>query len=194
MSQEAAPPTVLTIGHSTHTLEEFVEILRSHQIDLVADVRTVPRSRRNPQFNQDTLPHALEAAGIRYIHLPALGGLRHPAANSPNQGWRNSSFRGFADYMQTAGFAEAVEGLLAMAREHRIALMCAEAVPWRCHRSLIGDALLVRGARVEDIMGVARAQPHTITAWAHVDGTRITYPPAPTEPDAIPGAGQGADR
>lgn len=189
MSQQAAPTTVFTIGHSTHTLEEFIEILRSHQIDLVADVRTVPRSRRNPQFNRETLPNALEAAGIRYVHLSALGGLRRPAANSPNGGWRNDSFRGFADYMQTAVFSEAVDGLLEMARGHRVAVMCAEAVPWRCHRSLTGDALLVRGARVEDIMGVARAQPHALTAWAHVDGTRITYP-APA-PDDVGGGGSG---
>jgi uncharacterized protein (DUF488 family) len=191
MSQQATPTTVFTIGHSTHTLEEFVEILRSHQIDLVADVRTVPRSRRNPQFNRETLPNALKAAGIRYVHLSALGGLRRPAANSPNGGWRNDSFRGFADYMQTAEFSKAVDGLLEMTRAHRVAVMCAEAVPWRCHRLLIGDALLVRGARVEDIMGVARAQPHALTAWAHVDGTRITYP-APA-PDDVGGGGSEPD-
>lgn len=142
----------------------------------VLDVRTVPRSRHNPQFNLDTLPASLNAAGIAYSHLPGLGGLRHTRADSLNQGWHNLSFRGYADYMQTAEFSENVDQVARLASTERCVLMCAEAVPWRCHRSMIGDALLIRGIRVEDIIGSKERKPHVLTAFAHVDGKHITYP------------------
>jgi uncharacterized protein (DUF488 family) len=173
-------PLICTIGHSTRPLEEFIDLLRANQVVHVLDVRTVPRSRHNPQYAIDTLPASLQAAGIAYTHLPGLGGLRHARPDSPNGGWRNASFRGYADYMQTAEFAENVERVVELAARERCALMCAEAVPWRCHRSLIADALTVRGVRVEDIIGPKRRSPHKITPWARVDGIRIVYP-APAE-------------
>lgn len=169
-------PTVLTIGHSTRTIEEFTRLLQFHGATRVVDVRTVPRSRYNPQFNRDTLPETLKTAGIGYAHMAELGGLRHPKLDSPNTGWRNDSFRGFADYMQTPEFEKAIEKLIQLASQDRIAVMCAEAVPWRCHRSLIADALLVRGIRSEDIMSATHRQIHTLTPFARVRGTRITYP------------------
>jgi uncharacterized protein (DUF488 family) len=171
-----SPLEIFTIGHSTRPIEEFVEILKAFDIGLLADVRTVPRSRHNPQFNKDELPASLAAAGIDYVHLANLGGLRHTTKDSPNMGWRNASFRGYADYMQTAEFAQALDELIEMARTKRAAIMCAEAVPWRCHRSLIGDALLVRGIEVTDIMSLSKSSPHTLTKFAHVAGKRITYP------------------
>lgn len=165
-----------TIGHSTRSVEEFIALLLAHHIELLVDVRTVPRSRRNPQFNRETLPHSLQAAGIVYEHHPQLGGFRRPSGESANAGWRNTSFRGYADYMQTAAFAAAIDTLAARAERQRLAVMCAEAVPWRCHRSLIADALLARGMRVEEIISKNRTQPHALTAFAHVEGTTITYP------------------
>ena len=173
-------PLICTIGHSTRPIDTFVDLLRSNDIARVLDVRTVPRSRHNPQFNQDALSSALHAAGIAYTHLPGLGGLRHTHADSLNRGWRNLSFRGYADYMQTPEFAENVERVAKLAATERCVLMCAEAVPWRCHRSLIGDALLVRGIQVEDIIGPKERKPHVITAFARIDGKHITYP-APTD-------------
>ena len=167
---------VLTIGHSTRTIAEFIELLRAHGVSCVVDVRTVPRSRHNPQFNKGILPKSLKKADVGYIHLPGLGGLRHAQRESLNMGWRNTSFRGYADYMQTAEFEQSLEKLIRLANEDRIALMCAEAVPWRCHRSLIADALLVRGIRTEDIMSLTRRQVHTLTPFAQVRGTTITYP------------------
>ncbi len=172
----AVGPVILTIGHSTRTLQEFLEILQAHGATMVADVRTVPRSRHNPQFNRETLPGALAAADIGYRHLPGLGGLRHPRPDSPNQGWRNASFRGFADYMLTPEFADNLARLLELAAGERLALMCAEALPWRCHRSLIADALAVRGVTVEHLLGKGRAQAHHLTALAWVEGTLLTYP------------------
>jgi uncharacterized protein (DUF488 family) len=169
-------PSVLTIGHSTRTLEEFIGLLQAHGATCVVDVRTVPRSRHNPQFNQDLLPGSLKEAGLGYIHLPGLGGLRHARHDSVNLGWRNASFRGFADYMQTPEFEQSLDALVQLANQERIVLMCAEAVPWRCHRSLIADALLVRGIRTEDIMSPTRGQVHTLTPFAKVRGTSITYP------------------
>lgn len=171
------PLRVFTIGHSTRPLVEFVHILQAHGVTQVVDVRTVPRSRHNPQFNRETLPEALQAAGIGYTHLPALGGLRHASADSPNKAWRNASFRGFADYMQTPEFDAGLAQLLNLAGQGQAVLMCAEAVPWRCHRSLIADALAVRGIPVEHITGISHRHPHSLTPWAHVDGQRITYPP-----------------
>ena len=169
-------PIVLTIGHSTRTLEEFIGLLQAHGATRVVDVRTVPRSRHNPQFNKAALPRALKKAGLGYIHLPELGGLRHAKRDSLNVGWRNASFRGYADYMQTPAFEQSLEELIRLAKQERIAIMCAEAVPWRCHRSLIADALLVRGIRAEDIMSPTRRQVHTLTPFAKVQGTLVTYP------------------
>ena len=168
--------TVWTIGHSTRPIGEFVELLQAHGIRQLVDVRTVPRSRHNPQFSRENLPGSLQAAGIEYRHFPALGGLRHARADSINTGWRNASFRGYADYMQTAQFDEAVGKLVEIADIAPTAIMCAEAVPWRCHRSMIGDALLVRGVTVLDIMSATNAKPHSLTPFAKVQGTGITYP------------------
>jgi uncharacterized protein (DUF488 family) len=167
---------VLTIGHSTRTLEEFVGPLQANAVSRVVDVRTVPRSRHNPQFNKDSLPDQLRKSGVGYVHMPGLGGLRHAKRDSPNLGWRNASFRGYADYMQTPEFAESLQELIQLPSESRIALMCAEAMPWRCHRSLIADALTVRGIRTEDIMSPTRRQIHTLTPFAKVRGTAVTYP------------------
>jgi uncharacterized protein (DUF488 family) len=170
------PPLVMTIGHSTRTLEEFIGLLQAHGATRVVDVRTVPRSRHNPQFNRASLPNSLKKVGLGYVHLPGLGGLRHARRDSVNLGWRNASFRGYADYMQTPEFAQSLEELIRLANEDQIALMCAEAVPWRCHRSLIADALLVRGIRTEDIMSATHRPVHTLTPFAKVRGTAITYP------------------
>ncbi len=177
--QQEAAPTVLTIGHSTHTVEEFITLLQAHGVAKVVDIRTIPRSRHNPQFNKETLPMSLEAAGIGYTHASGLGGLRHPRVDSPNTGWRNASFRGFADYMLTPEFAVNLAKLIDLLRQERVALMCAEALPWRCHRSLIADALLVRRIRVEHIMTKTRTEPHTLTPWAQVKGDALTYPEQP---------------
>ena len=171
-----APPVVFTVGHSTRSLGEFIALLKAHSVASVIDVRTVPRSHHNPQFNRDELQVALEAAGIGYVHVAGLGGFRRTQAESVNMGWQNVSFRGFADYMQTAEFAENLAGLIDRATREQIALMCAEAVPWRCHRSLIADALVVRSIRVEEIISGTRRQEHTLTPFAKVDGTIITYP------------------
>jgi uncharacterized protein (DUF488 family) len=176
MSSAEPSPIVLTIGHSTHTIEEFIGLLQAHGATLVVDIRTVPRSWHNPQFNKASLPGSLKKAGLRYVHMPGLGGLRHAQRDSLNVGWRNASFRGYADYMQTPEFEQSLEELIQLANQDRIALMCAEAVPWRCHRSLIADALLVHGIRTEDIMSPTRRQVHTLTPFAKVRGTTITYP------------------
>ena len=168
---------VLTIGHSTRSLEEFAGLLKSHSVDRLVDVRTMPRSRHNPQFNGDALAKSLESYGIGYSHFPGLGGLRSTKADSSNTGWHNASFRAYADYMQTAEFTDNLERLIAIAQHEQVALMCAEAVPWRCHRSLIADALLVRNISVEEILSNTRCESHKLTAFAHVAGTSITYPP-----------------
>ena len=167
---------VLTIGHSTRTLEDFISLLRKYNVQKVVDIRTIPRSKHNPQFNREELPNSLKAAGISYVHMPGLGGLRHSVRDSLNAGWRNLSFRGFADYMQKDEFEKSLEELMEQAKTERLALMCAEAVSWRCHRSLIADALLVRGVHVKHILSRTSLQAHKITSWAKVDGTRITYP------------------
>ena len=167
---------VLTIGHSTRTLEEFVQLLEVYGVTLVADVRTVPRSRHNPQFNKETLPASLKHYGVRYIHMPEIGGLRHPKHESVNNAWQNSGFRGYADYMQTQEFTDSLLKLVALARENRLALMCAEALPWRCHRNLISDALVVRHVKVEHIISKDSTINHTLNELAQVEGTKITYP------------------
>ena len=169
--------TIFTVGHSTHPIEEFIGILKAHGIKKLIDVRTVPKSRHNPQFNADALAASVRASGITYRRMESLGGLRHTSKDSPNGAWRNASFRGYADYMQTEEFAAAVEQLRERGRHSDAAIMCAEAVPWRCHRSLIGDALLVRNVRVLDIMSPTAAKPHTLTSFARVDGRRVWYPP-----------------
>lgn len=181
MSSAEPSPLVMTIGHSTHTLEEFIGLLQAHGATRVVDVRTVPRSWHNPQFNKASLHQELKKVGLGYVHLPGLGGLRHAKRDSPNVGWRNASFRGYADYMQTPEFAQSLDALVQLADQEQIVLMCAEAVPWRCHRSLIADALLVRGIRTEDIMSATRRQVHTLTPFAKVRGTVITYPTGASE-------------
>lgn len=168
--------TIFTVGHSTLKLESFVELLHAYGIERLADIRTIPRSRRNPQFNADTLPAELAKQAIEYQPMPELGGLRHARKDSPNMGWRNDSFRGYADYMQTPAFADAVEALVKAGRERRVAIMCAEAVPWRCHRSLIADALAVHGVASCEIVSATRLQPHRLTPFACVRGVQITYP------------------
>lgn len=168
--------TVWTIGHSTRPANDFIALLQAHGILQLVDVRTIPRSRHNPQFNQGQLAESLQAAEIRYIHMPALGGLRHARRDSINTGWRNTSFRGYADYMQTPEFAAGLMELIRLARIRPAAIMCAEAVPWRCHRSLIADALLVHGIHVEEIVSAGTTRPHNLTPWAVVSGDRIIYP------------------
>ena len=169
-------PAVLTIGHSNRTWKAFLDLLRAHRVKRVIDVRSIPRSRHNPQFNRATLSKKLRAARIGYVHLRKLGGLRHARRESPNMGWRNASFRGFADYMQTSDFEAGLQRLMKLAGQKRSAIMCAEAVPWRCHRSLIADALTVRGIQVDDIMSIKRSQVHSLVPFARVQGHRITYP------------------
>lgn len=178
--QDAAWPegTVFTVGHSTLPIERFLQLLATYRIEQLADVRTVPRSRRNPQFNADALGEALRAAGIVYVPMRELGGLRKPRRDSPNSGWRNESFRGYADYMQTEEFADGLARLIELAEERRTAIMCAEAVPWRCHRSLVADALSVRGIGVVEILSETSYREHSLTPFAHVSGTTVTYPPA----------------
>ena len=169
-------PIVLTIGHSTRTIEEFINLVLAHGVSRVVDVRTIPRSRHNPQFNADSLPRSLKKTGVGYVHMAGLGGLRYPTRDSLNIGWCNGSFRGFADYMQTPEFETSLGEFIELARQGSVALMCAEAVPWRCHRSLIADALLVRGIPVEHILHLAQRKVHTLTRFAKVRGSRITYP------------------
>jgi len=172
----ASKLTVLTIGHSTRTLEEFLAILAAHGVERLIDVRSIPKSRRVPQFNSDALAPSLREQEIEYMHMKSLGGLRRAKKDSVNLGWHNASFRGYADYMATEGFRVGLERLLQLAREKRTAIMCAEAVPWRCHRSLIGDALLARGVHVEDIMSVTSRREHALTPFAKVDGLNVFYP------------------
>lgn len=167
---------IFTVGHSTRTAEDFVALLKAHRIDLLVDVRTVPRSRHNPQFNRDTLPETLRREGIDYLHLGELGGLRKARKDSTNTGWRNLSFRGYADYMATPEFEKGISQLMELAEAKRLAVMCAEAVPWRCHRSLIGDALSARGVDVFELATPAKAQPHKMTPFARVEGARVSYP------------------
>jgi uncharacterized protein (DUF488 family) len=170
------PLVVFTIGHSTRATERFTRLLKAHGVQRVIDVRTIPRSRHNPQFNRDQLSPALHSARIHYRHMPGLGGLRHARRDSANTGWRNASFRGYADYMQTSMFEESLARCIELAKRERVVLMCAEAVPWRCHRSLIADALLVRGIDAREITSAIRTRAHALTPWARVNGTQITYP------------------
>ena len=171
--------TVFTIGHSTRAIDAFIELLRAHGVQRLIDVRTIPQSRHNPQFGSERLAASLEQAGIQYTHMPGLGGLRRPRKDSVNLGWRNASFRGYADYMQTPEFEENLKRCIELATHERVVLMCAESVPWRCHRSLIADALLARGIDVREITSATNARPHSLTAWARVDGTKVSYPALP---------------
>jgi len=170
------PLTIFTVGHSTRPIPEFIELLQSDGVVQLIDVRTIPKSRHNPQFNSDALAASLRTAHIRYVHMRKLGGLRHARKDSINLGWRNASFRGYADYMQTDEFEAALARAIELAAAHPSALMCAEAVPWRCHRSLVADALLVRGIRVLEIVSATAPKEHTLTPFARVQGTKITYP------------------
>jgi uncharacterized protein (DUF488 family) len=178
---DARPPTdrspiAWTIGHGARTADALIELLRAHGIHRLVDVRTIPRSRRNPQFNREALPGSLGEANIEYAHRPGLGGLRRPRPDSTNTGWTNAGFRGYADHMETEPFRQALEALLDLARDGATAIMCAEPVPWRCHRSLIADALVARAIDVRHILDVTRAEPHVLTSWARVAGTRVIYP------------------
>jgi uncharacterized protein (DUF488 family) len=165
-----------TLGHSTRSIDEFIGLLRVHQISLLVDVRTVPRSRYNPQFNTDILAESLKEAGLVSLHMPALGGLRKARKDSINNGWRNASFRGYADFMQTEEFQCALEQLMAYGTGTRTAIMCAETVPWRCHRSLIADALVTRGWEVRHILSQVKAEEHQLTPFAVIDGATLVYP------------------
>lgn len=168
---------IFTIGHSTRPIEEFISLLQARGITQLIDIRTVPRSRHNPQYEQTSLQQSLQAVGIEYQYMKELGGLRPKISNSRNEGWRNQSFRNYADYMQTSEFTAGVDDLVRRGSQAPTAIMCAEAVPWRCHRSLVGDALLVRNIEVLDIMSQTNTTPHTLTSFAVVDGLTVTYPP-----------------
>lgn len=184
-------PRIYALGHSTRSFAELVELLRHSGVVTLVDVRRFPRSRTNPQFNRETLAHTLPTEGIRYVHLPRLGG-RRPSAGlaSPNTAWRNLGFRGYADYMQTEEFAAGLDELLALAASGPVAIMCAEAVPWRCHRSLIADALFARGIVVQHIQNEHRATPHQITPFARVTDGRVTYPGDDSAPPNEPSTEQ----
>jgi uncharacterized protein (DUF488 family) len=180
--------TIFTVGHSTRTLDEFVELLRAHGVRAVADVRLIPKSRRLPHFNDDVLAVSLPAVGIAYHPFKSLGGRRRPRPDSVNLGWRNESFRGYADFMQTPAFAAALAELMALASQTPTTTMCAEAVPWRCHRSMISDALIVRGWTVRDITSPTKAAVHQLTPFAKVERTRITYPVDPRQAELFDGS------
>jgi uncharacterized protein (DUF488 family) len=179
---DRAAVTVYTIGHSTRPLDAFLALLAREEVRCVADVRSFPASRRHPHYNQEPLAAALVRHGVDYVHMPALGGRRRPVPGSQNAAWRNEGFRGYADHMATPEFRAALDRLLAVAAEQRTAVMCAEAVPWRCHRSLIADALVARGARVLHILDAATS-PHTLTSFAVVDGTEVRYRAAGAQED-----------
>jgi len=167
---------IFTVGHSTRPIEDFLELLKHYHITELVDIRTISKSRHNPQFNGPELAEVLRSHHIGYRHQKNLGGLRHTHVGSVNRAWRNTSFRGYADYMQTKEFEEGIQELINIAHEKTVVIMCSEAVPWRCHRSLVGDALLVRGIEVEDIYSITSHKLHELTAWAVVHGTTITYP------------------
>lgn len=177
ISKKTLPLRIFTIGHSNRPIKEFLDILKAYKLKLVVDVRTIPKSRHNPQFGAVRLEKSLAKEGIEYIHMEGLGGLRRTTEASKNKEWRNASFRGYADYMQTEEFKKSVRRLIARSKRKRLVIMCAEAVPWRCHRSLIGDALLVRGYQAEDIFTAKSHRPHQLTSFAKTRGETITYPP-----------------
>ena len=184
MSEHPAPQqahwperAAFTLGHSTLPIERFMALLHAYRIERLVDIRSMPRSRHNPQFNDTALVSGLTAEHLDYVHMKALGGLRRAPKESPNTGWRNESFRGYADYMQSEEFQDALEALVDMSRKKRTAIMCAEAVPWRCHRSLVADALSVHGVPVVEILSESTYRMHKLTPFAQVEGTRIIYPP-----------------
>ena len=166
----------MTIGHSTRPVAEFIRLLKTHDVKRLVDVRTIPRSRHNPQFNRDQLSAALHSARLHYRYMPGLGGFRHARPDSLNTGWQNASFRGFADYMQTSEFKKNLDALIELATREQVAVMCAESLPWRCHRSLIADALLARGVEAREITSATRTRSHALTPWGQVNGTQVTYP------------------
>ena len=176
VKNDGSSPMVMTIGHSNRSISEFLRLVKAHDVSRIVDVRTIPRSRHNQQFEGKALEQSLNEAGVGYVLMPGLGGLRRPLRDSQNMGWRNNSFRGYADYMQTIEFRESLEKLLDVARHGGVAIMCAEAVPWRCHRSLIADALAVHGIKVEHIMSATRRTQHSITSFARVEGSTLVYP------------------
>ncbi|MFA5388310.1 MAG: DUF488 domain-containing protein [Candidatus Omnitrophota bacterium] len=167
---------IFTIGHGAKPVDEFISLLKTYKVQRIVDVRTIPRSRHNPQFNKEILPKSLKKVHIGYIHIKGLGGLRHAKKDSVNMAWKNASFRGFADYMQTEDFNKSVERLIKLAKQKKISIMCAESVPWRCHRSLIADALQVRGVQVKHIMSRKTCNDHNLTPWAKVKDFQVTYP------------------
>lgn len=171
---------LLTIGHSTRSIDEFIELLKDHAVEEIADVRSVPRSHHCPQFNSDALSESLRQAQISYTHIEKLGGLRHTRKDSINLGWHNASFRGYADYMATPEFSEGLDALIQIARARKTAIMCAEAVPWRCHRSLIADAMIEKGWDVRDILTSKAPSEHKLTPFLKVVNGQLTYP-APQE-------------
>lgn len=172
---------IFTLGHSTLPIERFVALLRTYGIEQLVDIRTVPRSRHNPQFNESALAGSLPSENFAYVHIAELGGLRRPRKDSTNAGWRNAGFRGYADYMETPAFETALATLIALSRKARVAIMCAEAVPWRCHRSLVADALAVRGVPAIEILSESNWRMHKLTPFAQVRGTQISYPPGQPE-------------
>jgi len=167
---------ILTIGHSTRTAAAFLALLQAHGVTGIADVRTVPRSRRHPHFSRESLQVRLPAHGVEYVHLAGLGGLRKPKSDSPNRGWRHEGFRGYADHMATPEFAEALDALIAFAAGRRAAVMCAEAKWWQCHRQMVADALVARGIEVRHIMSAREAPPHELTPFVRVSGSTVQYP------------------
>jgi uncharacterized protein (DUF488 family) len=169
--------TIYTIGHSNRSIDAFLTLLAAQQIEILADVRTIPASRHNPQFGRDELSRSLEGSGVEYVHEPRLGGHRRPRKDSPNAGWRNASFRGYADYMASDAFKAGLDALLSIAARGRTAIMCAEAVPWRCHRSLVADALIARGCTVLDIISDRAPTPHKATPFLKVQNGELLYPP-----------------
>lgn len=175
-----------TIGHSTRPIEEFLSLLKAHGVEQLIDVRTIPKSRHNPQFNTTSLSTSLMRAGLTYVHMPGLGGLRKPKKDSINTGWRNASFRGYADYMQTEEFRRALDELMAESRLQHTAIMCAEAVPWRCHRSLIADSLVARDWEVRHIMSETKADRHRLTPFATAENGLLYYPKSNDSPRLFP--------
>ena len=177
MSEYWPEGVIFTVGHSTLPIERFIALLQTYGTERLVDIRTIPRSRHNPQFNDAALAGSLTAQHLEYMHIPALGGLRHARKDSPNTGWRNGGFRGYADYMQTMAFQDALATLVHLSRQKPVAIMCAEAVPWRCLRSLVADALSVRGVPVVEILSESNFRMHKLTPFAQVEGVRIIYPP-----------------
>lgn len=180
---KASPPILYTVGHSTRSFAELLALIQAHRVKHLIDIRTVPRSRHNPQFNKEAFAKALKGKRIRYTHMKELGGLRHASKDSINLGWHNASFRGYADYMQTDAFEKGLARLMKYASKAQVAIVCAEALPWRCHRSLVADALLARGWRVEHIFSKTVRKKHVMTSFAKIKAKRVFYPILLSAPD-----------